>query len=62
MAVVRSLELKSIQLTTPQDGVRLGKGQPLAGTFKPTEDTKPVQVDPEDEGKTVQIGAGLTDK
>ena len=30
------------------------------GAFKPTKDTKAVQVDPEDTNKTVQIGCGLS--
>ena len=33
-----------------------------SGTFKSTEDTKTIQVDPEDPAKIVQIGTTLTDK
>ena len=32
-----------------------------AGAFKPTEDTKAVQVDLKDTSKTVRIGCGLSD-
>ena len=32
------------------------------GAFKPTEDTKAVQVDPEDTSKTVRIGCVLSDQ
>jgi hypothetical protein len=31
------------------------------GAFKPTEDTKAVQIDPKDTSKTVRIGCGLSD-
>ena len=57
---VRSLELKSIQLATVEVATNLVKSK--SSTFKPTEDTKPIPVDPEDTGKTVRIGAGLTNK
>lgn len=30
------------------------------GTFKPTEDTKAVQIDPEDASKIARIGYGLS--
>jgi hypothetical protein len=39
----------------------LANANSTTGTFKPTQDTKPVQVDPENTGKTVRIRASLTD-
>lgn len=33
-----------------------------SGTFKPTKDTKVVQIDPDDASKTVRMGCGLSNK
>jgi hypothetical protein len=57
-----SLEFQSNQLATAEVAPDLAKGKSSTGTFKPTEDTTPVQVDPEDADKMVWIGASLIDK
>jgi hypothetical protein len=61
-AVVRASELRTIQTTvaevTPESITR----KQSTGAFKPTEDTKAVQVNPEDTSKTVRIGCGLFDR
>jgi protein-disulfide isomerase len=61
-AVVRASELRTIQATvaevTPESSTR----KQSAGPFKPTKDTKVVQVNPKDTSKTVQIGCSLFDR
>ncbi|XP_025825294.1 uncharacterized protein LOC112900676 [Panicum hallii] len=61
-AAFRSLELKSIQLANAEVVPDLAKSKSFVGTFKPVEDTKTVQVNPDNASKTVRIGAGLSDK
>ena len=59
--VIRSQEILAIQKATKETALDFNKGS-TSGAFKPAEDTKVVQVDPEDTTKTVRIGSMLTGK
>lgn len=58
-AAVAAVELEQIRRDAPL--VPAGEAEPsTSGTFKSAEDTKVVQIDPEDPAKTVRIGTGLS--
>ena len=55
-------ELRAVQVATTRDVYESSMRKLASGAFKPSEDTKAVQVHPEDAGKMVRIGYGLADK
>jgi hypothetical protein len=61
-AVARASELRTIQATVTEVMPESSTRKYSARAFKPTEDTKVEQVDPEDTSKTVRIGCGLFDR
>jgi hypothetical protein len=62
MAMNRASELWAIRVTVAKVAPESSTRKQSFGTFKPTNDTKVVQIDPDDAGKTIWISYGMSNE